>query len=710
MASAAETQRDATRRHGVVAPAVLRRRWRSAALGLLLLAAPVRAAVLTVDDTTDPGAPGDVFLSLSEAIRLATGRLAVDALSPAEQAQVSGVPGAGASDTIGFAVNGVTLTGDGTAEILPPLSSVGDTIDGEGRVVLDGAQVDPATALYGLRITGSNNAVTGLTFDDVPGTVLLVSPSVPGGALAGTRILNNHFTGAGNDAIRLIGAALPQAGANVSGGTVDDTLIEANTIESGTSDHLVRGAATAAINIIAAYAPALGSITGAGVHGTVLRANTVRDVFFGVYVRAAAGIGTLSDNTVTGLTLADNVFERVTDGCLVASPSNISGHGVGHDNVLGDVAVVGNTFTERAPGAAPILGGAVFITGGFLDSCVDTTSTPTSLRDRTVNVAIARNTIVDRAPYGVFVLGTHSCGGAGGHVTDSTVTGVTIEDNVITNTFTGISLQGASTVETAGGLENARNVLSGVRVSGNLVTGHESAGVEILGAYSSSSGARAGSTVDNAVEDTVVSDNVFAGNKASLSVIGAINATAAVAVARNGVYGLRVTGNRITDNAVVGILLQGANGGRNGDASDNVVAAPQMTDNAFAASAGVGILAVGAFAAPGAELRENAIANPVFARNTFEDFTPAAGPDMPPGTAIMLVGDPHNAVSRARIDSNDVRRVTGFGIALSRTTGHTIAYNRVFDYGLRAFYGKKRRNALIANVFGPKPRKRRRAS
>ncbi|MFY9344612.1 MAG: hypothetical protein WAT39_19120, partial [Planctomycetota bacterium] len=72
------------------------------ALGLCAAAGdpPAFHAVAFVNDPLSHGTLGDAFLSLNEAIRLHNGQLALAALSPAEQAQLSLIPGTGSTTDV----------------------------------------------------------------------------------------------------------------------------------------------------------------------------------------------------------------------------------------------------------------------------------------------------------------------------------------------------------------------------------------------------------------------------------------------------------------------------------------------------------------------------------------------------------------------------------------------------------------------------------
>lgn len=103
---------------------------------------PAVASTLVVNSARDIDSRDDE-LTLREAILLATGGLRLSELTERERAQVEGEPGESSADSIRFAEGigdtegAITIT---LSEPLPDLSSGFDTIEGEGRVTIDGAQ------------------------------------------------------------------------------------------------------------------------------------------------------------------------------------------------------------------------------------------------------------------------------------------------------------------------------------------------------------------------------------------------------------------------------------------------------------------------------------------------------------------------------------------------------------------------------------------
>lgn len=81
---------------------------------------PTTPPVLVVNSTADPGTVGDLDLTLDEAMRLVTGRLALGAMSVAERQQVTGEPGAASHDIIRFAPGIFPPESGATITIQPP--------------------------------------------------------------------------------------------------------------------------------------------------------------------------------------------------------------------------------------------------------------------------------------------------------------------------------------------------------------------------------------------------------------------------------------------------------------------------------------------------------------------------------------------------------------------------------------------------------------
>jgi hypothetical protein len=680
-----------------------------AALAALGSPGSLPAATLTVNDLADPGTVGDAGLSLREAIRVATGdigcsapggTLTCDGLSAAERSQIAGgVPGAAAADTVAFAVSGTVALAPnpGNAGALPGLTTGNDTIDGDGRIVLDGAALDLATQ-GGIHISSSGNTVRGLTFRDVPGVVLDLTPPA-GGTIAGTRIVGNRITRPGVAGIRLLASVVDGPNVTRTGGLIDDTLIQGNTIEAGTPDNKVRGTPTAAVDVLAAYAPFPGAASGARITNLTLVGNVFQDLFQGVFARAAAGRANLADNELVGLTVRDNLFQRVNDQTLYVGASNIQGTGHGTNNVTRDVVIAGNTFrTRNFDPAAPYLGGGPFVSGGFLDGCATSDGTPTSVGDRTTGVEISNNTIQDRAPYGIYLQAAQSCGGGGGSLTGSVLENVTVTGNTVEGSGTGVSLAGGSSFQTTGPLTNADNLVRAVTVSGNTVSGNDVVGIELIGGVSNGGGADR-----NVLDGIQLADNVLSANRFAIAVNGGVTVGSGNAARDNRIQGLRIAGNTVQASGGYGILLQGAGVSAGSTGTGNAVEGPEISGNTFTGTKGVGVFLTPVTRVGNGRAEQNRVTGAVVASNTIRDTM--SGPGGNPGAVgILLIGRGANTLGGATLDANVIERVGKTGIMLVDTVGHTISNNRVVSTGKKPFIGKKRKNTVVNNVFQRKPK------
>ena len=671
-----------------------------AAAWLLMQPIAARAATIQVNDLSDPGTVGDGVLTLREALRVAAGP--VPGLSGAELAQISGgTAGAGSADLIRFVVAGtVALASDGTAEALPPLSGGNDTLDGEGQVTLSGLGLDPGLILWGLRVTASNTAVQGLTFEDVPGSVLHVQPAV-GATIVGTRILNNQFSRPGVDAIRVVAAALPTVGATVVGGTIDDTVISGNVIEVATTGNLVRGYTVGAMNLMAAYGAANGSITGARLTNTVIAENTIRDVFQGIFARAAVGAAALTDNALEHLTVQDNLIERVNDQTLYVGSATVQAGGSSSGNAVRHLVITRNTVRERIlDPMAPYLGGGPFVSGGFLDGCAVGNGTSTSTDDVTEFVEITDNTISDRAPYGIYLQGAQSCGGGGGTLTGSVVRSVLISGNTIEDCDTGISLTGGSSFLTQGPVANEDNAIESVTISSNTLTGNGIVGLELIGGVSND-----GAASQNRIGTVDVSGNTFSANQTAMAITGGVTIGDGDVARGNVIGGVTITANQISDSVATGVIVQGSTLAPGGDTANNEIRNLTIQDNVMDRNGGAAIQLLGASAAAGLATTGNRIEKPAIVRNQIRDTVAAAGGAE--GVGIRLIGVSGGAIADGLLESNTIERVAAVGISLVDTTGHTIARNKVSGFGRKAFVGNKKANKLIKNKF-PRARKRKR--
>ena len=319
-------------------------------------------ATLSVNSTLDADAR-DGVLTLREALLLATGGLAVDALDQAERRQVEGSPGAGRSDTIVF--DKVAFSSEKPAAIalgspLPAMGSGTDSIDGMGAVIIDGRDKSLTCLILGsngnevkgLRI---HNCQTGVLVKEKTvgniigaardGNVLsdnMVGVEVRGGTVIRGNIIGLDATGASRMANEfegiwvtnvardtIIGGAAPGEGNVISGNklfgvSVDGaqgTVLQGNiigldasgrkgianrfgiTVQFGAHGTLIGGAADGERNVIA------GNNTGILVQHTGTEGNAIRGNYIGTDIDGARGI----PNTVDILFLAggsENVVEN----------------------------------------------------------------------------------------------------------------------------------------------------------------------------------------------------------------------------------------------------------------------------------------------------------------------------------------------------------------------------------------------------------------
>ncbi|MFN8542825.1 MAG: right-handed parallel beta-helix repeat-containing protein [Candidatus Binatia bacterium] len=643
----------------------------SAVLLMLALAAagaPVRAGTLTVTDPSDPGTVGNNLLSLSEAIRVAAGDLSPAALSPSEGGNINGPVGAGVADSIGFAVTSIQLAGQGGVDVLPTLGGGQDTIDGGGTVVLDGSGIAPGPILWALRITSSGTVIQGLTFNNVPGMVIFVIPPA-GGTITGTRILGNHIIGGTVDGIRLVAAQPGASGETLAGGTIDDTLVQGNTIESGSP-----GRRSTGVNVMAAYAPVPSTITGARITNCTFDGNVIQDEFEGLFARGAVGVGTLTGNELANLTFQNNLFQRIDDQVLYVAPATVNDGGSTADNVAHHLVITANTFQTRVYDPnAPYLGGGPFVSGGFLDNCANTTGSASSARDVTSDVEISNNTILDRAPYGIYLQGAQSCGGAGGSLVDARLEDVRVTGNTIRSSGVGISAKGTAIFQTGPGINASGNTATGLLIEGNTIESGDVRGIEIVGGT--------GDSVASTVSDVRVYSNTLTGNALSMAVSGAIPSGARCQ--GNVVSGLRIRENQISGGT--GLLLQGA---ENAQGSGNRIDAPEIAANTLQSLQSIALLLDGS----GSGTRANTVTDAVILGNTIDDVSRGKGAR---GMGISLRT---TAVRTARLEANTITRTRSYGIFLKGSKGHTLVDNQVQSYG-QPFRGSKRRNTFTGNRF-----------
>jgi hypothetical protein len=492
-------------------------------------------ATLTVNDQDFLGTVGDHTLSLSEAIRLANGSLALGELGREERAQVKGRPGSGTADLITFDVppgtkisaqaavdaiigntndtidgGGVTLSGSGTGNGMT-ISSSGFTVKNltiEG--FLTGVVIDPAGQSL------EDITLTNLQIGPAPGGGLLVGSSVSNGSLKGLTITDNLFVG---DAISLadgikalrdnspslaegevellrigIGAALARGTSVVSNTLLEDVLFARNTVINGVEGLYVFGGL---VN---------GTEGGAEVHNSIVRhVQLIDNKFTGVVDASlnaigAEGRGTGSNNGVEDLTISGNYVEAYDWGIALwggeqfgygSSQGNYVAHATIRDNTV--VGIVAPTF-----GA----GGCIDLEGAW------TTIAPGVISGSFIsNVLIENNHVSGNCSVGIKATGGVALAAVDAITTGNSVYNVTIRGNDVKDATIGLELQGGFSLLPGAGALASDNTLSSFNITGNTFIGSGSGtGIHLVGGTANGS-----SVTANSVHDITFGDNVIQG-------------------------------------------------------------------------------------------------------------------------------------------------------------------------------------------------------
>ncbi|MBL8897922.1 MAG: right-handed parallel beta-helix repeat-containing protein [Planctomycetes bacterium] len=159
--------------------------WRALLAAAVWLGVPSAASahsIMIVNDRRSPGVLGDDRLSLHEAILVATDRLQLWELSPAEAGQVIQDPGRFQVDTLIFDTS-VFPAPIVLETPLPVLDDpIGDYIDGTnfnqlpiGSILLDGSRLPPGTPIFD--IEGSNTGIYGWHLYGATGDAIRIRPS-----------------------------------------------------------------------------------------------------------------------------------------------------------------------------------------------------------------------------------------------------------------------------------------------------------------------------------------------------------------------------------------------------------------------------------------------------------------------------------------------------------------------------------------------------
>ena len=433
------------------------------------------SAIITVNSPADTNVR-DGVLTLREAILIATGALPFSALTPAEQAQISGgLGGASASDIIRFdsaVFAALPSARDGAAEdehsqtgdlflraplaapaalttvtigsALPALTTGNDSINGNGNVLLQGAG-----GFDGLTVQSSGNTIRGLQLRGFANGIVVNAgtSNTIGGPGPGDRNVIGGNTG--------VGVVLASAGNAIQGnyigtnaaGTAADangTGIQVN----GVSGNLIGGTPAGAGNVISGNTIQGVLIQNAGATGNLVQGNRIGTNAAGTAAIPNGG-GTVGDsgiqvglgatnNTVGGTTSgAGNLISGNAGGGLGLEGANVAqGNLIGTD-VTGLLALPNQGVSAVGmSGHGPILGG---------------------------NSASTRNVIAGNGGNGVQVTGT-------AFVIRGNYIGVNAAGAALRNNSAGIDVIGAAVGGTIGGtVAGEGNVISGNRTFGILL-------------------------------------------------------------------------------------------------------------------------------------------------------------------------------------------------------------------------------------------------
>ena len=469
--------------------------------------------VLTGGDAPDTENGGAVRVAAGTTLAVSGG------LMDANEATNAGAPAATAGSGGAIATAGVTtvLETAFTDNLVSRAGGAIEVVAGGSAEVVDAAFEGNATqALPGnggaLHITGAGTAA-------VAGSVLTDNTAAEGGALwnsaTGTlAVTDSEITG--NTAT---GAAPDQGGGGVftEGGavTIDGSVIDGN-------------AATGAAGSGGGVLNVNGSVT---VTDTLISGNTAERAGGGIEAGPLlpAGSELPTSTTLTNVTLSENSFTTPGD----ASPRNGAGlHLTGAGTVTVDQSIVsGNTGAREGGGLWNSAAGTLTVT----DSEISGNSTDGELADQGGGgvfteggeVAITGSVIADNEATGALASGGGILNITGTvAVSDSSITG-----NSAVRAGGGVEAGPLLDVPTAtppvvGRADATTTVLSGVDLSGNVVTGPpgNGGGVHLTGAgevlvdtsvVSGNSAVEGGGLWNSATGTTVVLNSTVAGNSAS---------------------------------------------------------------------------------------------------------------------------------------------------------------------------------------------------
>ena len=431
----------------------------------------VTITVNSIDDTVNP----DSFLTLREAMLLATGELAVTELKYDECQQVSGaswslfwctspVPiGAGTPEIIVFDTSIFPRGSPATIALgsqLPALSTGGDTIDGSSAGVMVDCQL--GTRFY---ISSDNNTIKGLQiYGGEAG--LWIAPGADNNTIGGsTAAERNVISGHWLDGVVIEGNGNIVKG-NYIGTDAAGTGAKRNNagvrIGSGAQNNTIGGTTAGERNVISGN-------RNTGVMIQSSDGNTVKGNYIGTNASGTAAL----PNSI-GVSIEAGAQNNTIGGTSTGERNVISGNSYAGLQIY-DAATSGNVVKGNYIGTSP----------------AGTAAVPNRLGVRIVSgasgniiggtTAVERNVMSGNTTYGVMITGSTTDGNTvkGNYIgTDASGTaarpnvqaGVVIEEGAHDNTIGG----------TAAG---ERNVISGNVSQGVLITGSGTNGNTVKGNY-----------------------------------------------------------------------------------------------------------------------------------------------------------------------------------------------------------------------------------
>lgn len=485
------------------------------------------SSVLRVNDSRPHGEVHDEFLSLSEAIRLANGTLKLDSLSEAEQKQVSGTPGAQAADRIVVELPG-RLQGISCADPQTPgralfpalLENHRDELDGNG-VILDGSCLTRDGATSAFLVSSNYVEVKGFEFRRFPKAGVLVTPSSPG---APTSLLGR--------AVSLLGEPSEVSGVEIVGNvfrentTAGVAVVGGNPGSSGRISGMVisrnrfSNQGFAAIVVVGNAAQATEHhLAGGHVQDMVIRGNYFKNEREGALVLSGVTgpSGTVRGAKVRRLLIEENVFENVLDVSVGIIGGSTRGGSV--RNAAAEHIVIRRNSVINANGTP------FFVTAGWVTENGDPQGNQVS------DIQIIENLFRGgKSSIAIQLVGCALERSVDSVCRDNVVSNTEIRANVIHRAAkVGVGLFGAYAF--LGGGKAEKNFVRNVTISGNVVQGNrdleKTSGIEVIGGLGSQ-------------RDGVSPNGPSGDNRGEISAL----------VRRNGVEGVEVLGNEITEKEV----------------------------------------------------------------------------------------------------------------------------------------------------------------